>query len=128
MKHLGVAHLMEKAEEDWGSAKLLLEVNSPYYNVIGFHLQQYIEKALKAYLVSRDYEPPRTHELSTLVSLCTRFDDDFKSLDLPEIDTLNYFGVTGRYENVFEFNRIDIEHLYSVALQCKNLIEKKLPE
>ena len=38
-------------------------------NLVGFHVQQAIEKALKALLVARQIEFPRTHDLARLLVL-----------------------------------------------------------
>ncbi|MCP4664096.1 MAG: HEPN domain-containing protein [bacterium] len=42
-----VCQWLEKAEEDFGVADLLLAENTPYLSAAGFHLQQAAEKSSK---------------------------------------------------------------------------------
>jgi len=60
-----------------------------------FHLQQAIEKALKAYLVWRAVNFPHTHDLEMLIDLAKEQDTDFDQLD--SVAALTDFAVAGRY-------------------------------
>lgn len=63
-EHREVAHLLlQKAREDLSAAQALIATEDQTDHVIGFHLQQAIEKALKAILAKRAIEIPRTHDL-----------------------------------------------------------------
>jgi HEPN domain-containing protein len=55
------------AEDDFGSAKTLLRIKKPYVSAVCFHAQQCAEKYLKALLVLKDVDFPKTHDLLTLV-------------------------------------------------------------
>jgi len=67
-------------------------------HVIGFHLQQAVEKALKSVLAERAIEIPRTHDLGYLVELLGGFD-----IEIPEAitssDWLTPWGVLFRYDS-----------------------------
>ena len=67
-------------------------------HVIGFHLQQAIEKALKAILVKQAIEIPRTHDLGYLIELLGKFE-----IEIPEAiassDWLTPWGVLFRYDD-----------------------------
>ena len=58
---------------DLESAEHLLSRDPPLLETACFHIQQSIEKALKAVLVLNDQRPPRTHCLEDLLGLCDRW-------------------------------------------------------
>ena len=60
---------IEKAEEDYNSAKWLQQAPDPLHNAICFHVQQCIEKYLKAWLQEANLPVPRTHNLEELLAL-----------------------------------------------------------
>lgn len=60
---------IEKAEEDYNSAKWLQQAPDPGHNSICFHAQQCIEKYLKAWLQEMNVPVPRTHDLEELLVL-----------------------------------------------------------
>jgi HEPN domain-containing protein len=49
-------------------------------DIIGFHCQQAVEKCLKAFLVLHDIEPPRSHDLLFLKTICQSVEG------LPDVD------------------------------------------
>lgn len=61
--------MLARAQEDLGSAEVLVATANPSENVVGFLLQQAIEKSLKAVLAARETEIPRTHDLEELLRL-----------------------------------------------------------
>ncbi|MBM3493966.1 MAG: HEPN domain-containing protein [Armatimonadetes bacterium] len=65
-----------------------------------FHAQQAAEKSLKALLVNRGLEPPRTHDLTALAELLP--DEIGRCLDLDALDALTSFAVGARYPGPFE--------------------------
>lgn len=58
------------AEQDWQLAASLLRRKQPPRVAICFHAQQSAEKYLKALLLSKGLDFPKTHDLPTLNSLC----------------------------------------------------------
>ena len=60
---------IEKAEEDYNAAKWLRRSPNPGHNSICFHVQQCIEKYLKAWLQEANMPVPRTHNLEDLLAL-----------------------------------------------------------
>ncbi|MFQ6098037.1 MAG: HEPN domain-containing protein, partial [Armatimonadota bacterium] len=58
-----VRQWVAKAASHLGVARHLLSDGSPYVEVICFHAQQAAEKYLKAFLVERQIEFPKTHDL-----------------------------------------------------------------
>jgi len=62
----------------------------------GFHLQQAVEKSLKAWLAFKSVDYPRTHDLSLLLGL---LEDRGESIDsFWSLLELNSFAVQFRYE------------------------------
>ena len=67
----------KKAEEDIYTAKLLLKETDSPVCIICFHSQQAAEKYLKAYLVVRNIDFPKTHDLKILINICLTFNQKF---------------------------------------------------
>ncbi|MBI4334181.1 MAG: HEPN domain-containing protein [Chloroflexi bacterium] len=67
-------------------------------SAVCFHAQQAVEKLLKGFLVSRKVEFGRTYNLSLLVNLCAKQDEDFRDLD---VGRLSFYGVEVRYPDEF---------------------------
>jgi HEPN domain-containing protein len=90
--------LLQKAREDLSAAQALIATEDQADHVIGFHLQQAVEKALKSVLADRAVEIPRTHDLGYLVELLESFD-----IEIPEAitssDWLTPWGVLFRYDS-----------------------------
>jgi HEPN domain-containing protein len=64
-----VSAWIAKATEDWRVASILLAQPDPIHDAVAFHCQQAAEKLLKAVLVARAENPPRTHDLEALFDL-----------------------------------------------------------
>lgn len=65
-----------------------------------FHAQQRVEKYLKAFLVSRDIDFPRTHDIGDLVGLMPR---NFRlRLSVEEQQRLTAYATTMRYPGEYE--------------------------
>lgn len=66
--------------------------------MIGFHLQQSVEKALKAILAQKAIEIPRTHDLGYLIEMLAGLE-----IEMPEAvsssDWLTPWGVLFRYDD-----------------------------
>lgn len=70
-----VQRWVDKAEGDLRAARLLLAANPPETDAVAFHAQQAAEKYLKAYLIHLGIDPPRTHDLITLLDLMASRDE-----------------------------------------------------
>lgn len=67
-----VQEWVARAERDWRLASLLLDEEEP--EGAGYHLQQSLEKLLKAYLIARDWRLERTHNLVDLLEEAAAYD------------------------------------------------------
>jgi HEPN domain-containing protein len=98
-EHREVASLLlQKAREDLSAAQVLVVTEDQTDSVIGFHLQQAVEKAAKSVLAWRAVEIPRTHDLGYLVELLEGLE-----IEMPESvassDWLTPWGVLFRYDD-----------------------------
>jgi HEPN domain-containing protein len=89
-----------KAELDYCAAERLVKDPEPLREIIAFHCQQAAEKYLKAFLVSRQIEFPKTHDLEELLELLAPVRPDVVAM-LEGIDVLSPFGVKIRYPGDF---------------------------
>jgi len=67
-----VSNWVEYAEDDFTVAKSSLRRTKPLTTPSCFHSQQCAEKYLKAMLVAKDAEFPKTHDLLILDALCNK--------------------------------------------------------
>ena len=95
-----VKQWLAKAEEDFAVARHLLATGTAYYGAIGFHAQQGAEKFLKAFLVWRQVEFPKTHDLGELLELVGKIDEPLAAT-LEGAVALNPYGVEVRYHADF---------------------------
>ena len=92
-----LAEWVSKAEGDYSTAQRELKVRrKPNYDAVCFHAQQCAEKYLKAFLVLREIEPPKTHNLIELLKLCSAQDGSFELIH-PVLDSLMTYAVDIRY-------------------------------
>jgi HEPN domain-containing protein len=89
-----------KAELDYRAAERLVKDPEPLREIIAFHCQQAVEKYLKAFLVSRQIEFPKTHDLEELLELLAPVRPDVAAM-LEGIEMLSPFGVKIRYPGDF---------------------------
>ena len=88
--------LLELAERDYEAALILAHAENPQTDAAGFHLQQAVEKSLKAWLALKGIDYPRTHDLNPLLGLLEDHDENIEPFwTLLE---LNPFAVQFRYE------------------------------
>lgn len=92
--------LLEMASRDAVALDNMLDRKSFAEEVFGFHAQQAIEKALKAWIASLGREYPKTHDLSLLVNLIRRSGGDIDAFD--GLEEFTVFAVQYRYEGYDE--------------------------
>ena len=95
-----IRKILIKAGRDYNTAETLLRLSTSrdYTEAICFHAQQSIEKFLKAYLIYKDVDIPRTHNLDYLLKKCIEIDERFKILN---VDNLTDYAVDIRYAEDF---------------------------
>jgi len=87
------------------------------------HSQQAAEKMLKCFLVSRNFEAPRTHDMRTLCDMCIECDNNFNNIYEPAVLLTRYI-VIPRYPAelglIEKDAEIAMEHADKVITFVKN--------
>lgn len=117
---------VEIAKDDLGTAQDILflgRVRGTFY-----HSQQAAEKALKGYLVFRQQEIKKTHDLTGLLELCLKFDTDFGALR-EATKRINPYSTKFRYPS--EYDQLDQSDAVLAIKHAKNILKfvlKKIKE
>lgn len=109
-----------QAEEDllWAEASLREEV----WRGACFAAQQAAEKALKAFLLSKNELTPKIHDLVVLNEKCIGLDKDFKKIEEP-CNVLSPFYISSRYPDVVQFEEYSGEIAKNAVQQAEKIIE-----
>ncbi len=92
-----------------------------------FHCQQTVEKLLKAYLVARGTEPPRIHDLTTLLDVCAGLSASFAA-KRDQWEWLTGFAVTIRYPTEVEPpDREEATRALTAAEACWEAVLAEMP-
>jgi len=91
-----VGDWVRKAAQDFAGAERLAAGGSEFRELVVFHAQQAVEKYLKALLVRRQIEFPKTHDIEKLVRLLRTVHPEIAD-SLLEAKWLTPFGVEIRY-------------------------------
>ena len=119
---------IKKAESDLTTAEhtLTLKENCPF-DIVCFHAQQCAEKYLKALLVSRSVDFPRTHDLRLLMQRIPP--DTNLRLRIEEVVSLNRYTIEARYPGDWEpFNRKEAEKAVAVARKVRKAVKEIFPD
>jgi HEPN domain-containing protein len=84
------------AEEDFSAANALFRLRKPLLSGACFHAQQSAEKYLKALLILKDVDFPKTHDLPTLNTLCNNA-GIITGFDPQQLVDLSEYAVHRRY-------------------------------
>ena len=119
-----IAEWVRFASEDYKTAKFLTGMVPEPLEIICFHCQQSAEKALKAYLVYKDIQPPKTHDLDELIDLCS---GNEAIQNLREICiSLNDYSVITRYPSSQELIVEDREMAINAAKAVLGIIKQEI--
>ncbi|MEO8210143.1 MAG: HEPN domain-containing protein [bacterium] len=100
--------------------ELELPENKIVTDGVCFHCQQAVEKFFKAYLISKEIEFPKTHNLELLQQLCTLQFPDFKKI---ELSNLSDFAVDVRYGSEFYLPSIqEAKESFELASNVKKFV------
>ncbi len=118
--------LLRAADRDRKTVELLLQHHDAPVSSVGFHAQQYVEKAIKAVLVSNAVIFRRTHDLEELANLLER-----QSIDLPlpkdRLKRLNPFAVITRYQDI-EIALTGIDTIAEMIERVRTWVERQIYE
>ncbi len=115
---------LQKARNDWRSARALIAMEDPPTDAAAFHCQQTVEKILKSFLVSHNQPFGKTHLLSSLCTVCAKIDGEFDGL-IARTAPLSQYAVRFRYPGV-ELPTVDDVHeaLEVVALVAEFVLQR----
>jgi HEPN domain-containing protein len=88
--------LLTMAEKDLRALGGMTDADTFADEIVGFHAQQAVEKAMKAWLAERSVAYPLTHDLSVLLGLLD--DAGEEAAPFRSLVRLNVFAVRFRYE------------------------------
>ena len=118
--------LLRVAEGDWKTVELLLQHPDAPVASVCFHAQQYLEKVMKAVLVSNAVVFRRTHDLEQLADLLERHGIE---LPLPkdQLKRLSPLAATIRYEDM-EITLADINAVAEMMEVARVWVERQIDE
>ena len=119
---------LAKAGADLLVCEQLLGQGAVFLETVSFHAQQAAEKSLKALLVARQVEFPKTHDIEHLVELVA-LDDAALAEALADAAELTPFGVEYRYPG--EYAPVTAEtarECVSTARKVHDEISRRLSE
>jgi HEPN domain-containing protein len=116
-----------KADNDLKTGIDELATKNPATDTICFHMQQCVEKYLKAFLVYHNREISKTHNLTFLFQECIGIDGDFEKLRNTEADELTVYAVGLRYPDDFYMPSLqEAQKAITLAEEVKKFILKKM--
>lgn len=90
-----VREWQDKAEEDFKFADSVIE-ETPFYAQICFHFHQAAEKYLKAFIIARDLDFKKIHDLPVLLKLCFVSEPNLRVIE-DDCNFLNRYYIDTRY-------------------------------
>jgi len=118
------AEWIRLANLDLMSAHSLFDTTHPKpVEIICFHSQQSAEKMLKCFLVSKEIDPPKTHDLQVLLEMAFEKEDKFDELKTAAA-TLSEYGVIPRYPAELQLNETDAELALKYADKVTEIVNR----
>lgn len=116
---------LQRVEQDLGVAERVRD-EAAFAEVVAFHAQQAVEKALKAFLAWHDLPFRQTHNLEELAQQCTAMDSAFGAL-VPRVAPLTPYVTAGRYP----FSPVTIttgmaQEALSFAIEVRDFVLERL--
>ena len=121
-----VRRWMEKARRDFLTSTRGLQAKAPFTDIVCFHAQQAAEKSLKAYLLWKGVDFPKTHALEDLVLLAAQHDPEFLAFT-EQAATLTPHAVESRYPEFEEPALDDARAAVAFAGRVREAVADKLP-
>ncbi|MDR1893930.1 MAG: HEPN domain-containing protein [Spirochaetales bacterium] len=119
---------LAKGEEELRSAEYLATMRHPTPDdTICYLCQQSAEKYIKGLLFLMDIEPPRSHDLEELITMCSQSGIDF-SFILAKLKILTKYSVITRYPNELNITNDDMHMALQYASDIKDFLIKAITE
>ena len=122
-----VRNWLIKASHDLKIGRDQMKTAEPTTDLVCYHMQQCVEKCLKAYLVAHKKSFRRTHDIAELIEQCKEIDPAFDALYQKQADSLTIYGVEIRYPDDFYMpSRNEAESSIEIALFAHEFVRAKL--
>jgi HEPN domain-containing protein len=128
MNEEAVSIWIRRAESDLKIGRDELGTKEPATDAVCFHMQQCVEKYLKAFLVFHGKEFPRSHDIALLLHLCSQIDADFALLTEWGVDTLTDYAVMVRYDEPIFPSVEEAKMAMELAEKVRDFVRGKLAE
>ncbi len=119
-----VKEWIEKAEKDLRAAKILY--NEGIHDYTLFHVQQAVEKYLKAFLTLHNIPFRKTHDITYLIEICKKIDKEFETLYRIGADKLYPIGTLVRYPSPYKISKEEAKEAIEIAEKVREFVLKKL--
>ena len=117
---------LQKAEGDLKVAKRELQAEDSVLDAVCFHLQQAVEKYLKAFLSKYSDKIKRTHNIEFLIEQCIHIDKDFKRYE-EKFDRVAECGVEIRYPDAFiVFEEDELDAIRVIVEEFREFVINKI--
>ena len=116
--------LINIAERDLRSARILSEAEKPEIENSCYFCQQCAEKALKAFLSFNNIQYKFTHNLETLCIECQELDNSFLELR-NQCDILNSYSTESRYVDDCCLSQDDMQEAINLADEVLVFVKNK---
>jgi len=116
--------LVIKAREDFETAQNLICLPEFSEEIVLFHCQQAMEKALKAFLDSKGVVYPKSHDLEALLSMSLERDASFGQISF--VTTLTAYAVEMRYDEIIELPTGEVAEIVKQTEKAFNFILSKI--
>ncbi|MFA4966942.1 MAG: HEPN domain-containing protein [Candidatus Margulisiibacteriota bacterium] len=118
---------LAKAQDDFDFASINLKDKDKFYAQICFHFQQSAEKYLKAFIVEKNLEFRKIHDLRLLLKICAAANSLLNTL-MEDCDFLSPFYIDTRYPVHWPatITREEAEKAKAAVEEIKNAILKAL--
>lgn len=121
-----IKEILDKAEKDMVAVEELMKSQRVSSDIIGFHVQQAIEKLLKVLLAANGIQYRKTHDIRELIDLLE--DNGIKvPQTLSDLDEFTPYAIEYRYEDMsYEMEEIDINRSFQKIKELNIWVRKQL--
>ena len=117
-----------KAARDLEAARRLIETEEPLLDIVVYHCQQSMEKALKGFLTFKELPFTKTHALVVLVEQAAEIDSTFESL-ADHAEELSPFAWRFRYPGeLLEPGQDEAQKAVELAHAALDFVTERIPE
>jgi HEPN domain-containing protein len=126
---LNVNEWIRFADTDLGIANHLAETYRPNpFEIVCYHCQQCVEKILKAYLIAKQIDYKKVHDLNLLLNDCAKCDGEFDRFAEVCISLTSYAVITRYPVGEDDISEYDMKKALSDALKILTFTKSKLAE